>query len=137
MAVRENEDAARAIGVNAFNTKLAAITLSGALAGSAGALYVQMYLYIDPGIAYGPGMSVEALLAPIVGGLGTVFGPVLGSFALHGVSEAAKLVLGSAPGLNLVLYGALLVLMVMFMPNGLFGLGKISVRRIFAGARRA
>jgi branched-chain amino acid transport system permease protein len=137
MAVRENEDAARAIGVDAFRTKLSALTLSGGLAGSAGAVYVQMYLYLDPGIAYGPGMSIEALLAPIVGGLGTVFGPVLGAFALHGIAEIGKVGLGQAPGLNLVLYGVLLVLMVTFMPNGLFGLGRVTLRRLLPGARHA
>jgi branched-chain amino acid transport system permease protein len=137
MAVRENEDAARALGVDAFGTKLRALALSGALAGSAGAIYVQMYLYIDPGIAYGPGMSVEALLAPIVGGLGTVFGPVLGAFALHGIAELGRMGFGDAPGLNLVLYGVLLVLMVMFMPNGLFGLGRVTVKRLLAGPRHA
>ncbi|MEK9970755.1 MAG: branched-chain amino acid ABC transporter permease [Ferrovibrio sp.] len=136
MAVRENEDAARALGVDPFNTKLLAITVSGAIAGSAGAIYVQLFLYIDPNIAYGPAMSVEALLVPIIGGLGTVFGPVLGAFALHAIAEIGRLVFGEAPGLNLVLYGLLLVLMVLFLPNGLFGLGKVSfgagtLRRLF------
>lgn len=137
MAVRENEDAARAIGVDAFRTKLAAITISAALAGTAGAVYVEMYLYIDPVIAYGPGMSVEALIAPIVGGLGTVFGPVLGSFALQGLAEVGKLGLGQAPGLSLVLYGVLLVLMVIFMPNGLFGLGRVTLGRLLGAPRHA
>ena len=136
MAVRENEDAARALGVDPFNTKLLAITASGAIAGSAGAVYVQLFLYIDPNIAYGPAMSVEALLVPIIGGLGTIFGPVLGAFALHAIAEVGRLVFGEAPGLNLVLYGLLLVLMVLFLPNGLFGLGKVSfgagaLRRLF------
>lgn len=126
MAVRENEDAARALGVDPFNTKLLAIIASGAIAGSAGAVYVQLFLYIDPGIAYGPSMSVEALLVPIIGGLGTVFGPVLGAFALHTIAEIGRLVFGEAPGLNLVLYGVLLVLMVLFLPNGLFGLGRFA-----------
>lgn len=136
MAVRENEDAARALGVDPFNTKLLAITVSGAIAGSAGAVYVQLFLYLDPNIAYGPAMSVEALLVPIIGGLGTIFGPVLGAFALHAIAEIGRLVFGEAPGLNLVLYGLLLVLMVLFLPNGLFGLGKASfgintLRRLF------
>lgn len=136
VAVRENEDAARALGVDAFRTKLAAIALSGALAGTAGALYVQMFLYIDPSIAYGPAMSVEALLVPIIGGIGTVFGPVLGAFALHAIAEIGRIAFGEAPGLNMVLYGLLLVLMVMFMPNGLFGLGRVTVRRLLLGGTR-
>lgn len=132
MAVRENEDAARAVGVDPFATKLAAIVASGGIAGSAGALYVQLFLYIDPHIAFGPGMSVEALLVPIIGGLGTVFGPVLGAFALHAIAEIGRVAFGDAPGLNLVLYGILLVLLVLFLPNGLFGLGRGgSLRRLF------
>ncbi|WP_341911063.1 branched-chain amino acid ABC transporter permease [Ferrovibrio terrae] len=136
MAVRENEDAARALGVDPFSTKLAAIVASGAIAGSAGAIYVQLFLYIDPNIAFGPGMSVEALLVPIIGGLGTIFGPVLGAFALHAIAEIGRMAFGEAPGLNLVLYGLLLIVMVLFLPNGLFGLGKVSfgknvLRRLF------
>lgn len=137
IAVRENEDAARALGVNALNTKLKAIMLSGALSGTAGAVYVQLFLYIDPGLAYGPTMSVEALLVPIVGGLGTLFGPILGAFALHTIAEIGRLVFGEAPGINLVVYGVLLTVMVLFMPNGLFGLGRTSIRRLLAGSRRA
>lgn len=137
VAVRENEEAARALGVDAFRIKLQATMLSGSLMGLGGALYVQMFLYIDPGIAFGPAMSVEALLVPIVGGLGTVFGPVLGAFALHALAELGRVVFGEAPGLNLVLYGLLLIGMVLFVPNGLFGLGKISAAKLLRGGRDA
>ncbi len=71
-AVRENEEAARALGIDAFATKLRAITLSAAITAAAGVLYVQYYLYIDSNLAYGAGVSVAALLAPVVGGVGTV-----------------------------------------------------------------
>src|SRR5690606_22389828 len=130
VAVRENEDAARALGVNVFRTKVVAITLSGALMGLGGTFYVQYFLYIDPTIAYGPAVSVSALLAPIVGGLGTVFGPLLGAFALQWVNQIAQLAMGDAVGLNLVLYGVILVLMIKYMPNGLFGLADMSARRL-------
>lgn len=122
MAIRENEDAAQALGVNAFACKLKAIVLSGALTGIGGAFYAHYYLYIDPTIAYGPGVSVEILLVPIIGGLGTVFGPLLGSAVLHGAGELARRLMGDAPGLNLIFYGVLLVVMVRFMPDGLMGL---------------
>lgn len=137
IAVRENEDAARALGVSPFKIKLAAIVLSGAFAGTAGAVYVQMFLYIDPNIAYGPGISIEALLVPIIGGLGTIFGPVLGAFALQAIAELGRVAFGEAPGLNLVLYGVLLVGMVLFLPNGLFGLGRVGLRRLLKGGGRA
>jgi len=130
LALRENEDAARALGVDVFRTKLAAITLSGALTALGGSFYAQYFLYIDPAIAYGPGVSVEALLVPIVGGLGTLFGPLLGAAALQLLNQLASAAMGEAPGLNLVLYGAVLVLMIMFMPQGLFGLARLSSRRL-------
>jgi branched-chain amino acid transport system permease protein len=122
VAVRENENAAKALGVDTTMVKLGAMTLSAALTGTAGAFYAQYYLFIDSGIAYGPGISIEALLAPIVGGAGTVLGPLLGAMAVKGVGELAKLVAGDAPGLDLVLYGGVLVLVVAFAPRGIAGL---------------
>ncbi len=74
VAVRENEDAAKAIGVDATRVKLAAMTISAAITAAGGGFYAQYFLFIDSSIAYGPWISVEALLAPIVGGIGTVFG---------------------------------------------------------------
>ena len=121
-AVRENEDAAWASGVNVFEIKLRAIALSSLLAGLAGAFYTQYFLYLDPTIAYGPTVSIEALLVPIIGGTGTLFGPLLGAAALHTISEITQHVAADAPGLNLVVYGVLLVLMVLFLPSGLWGL---------------
>jgi branched-chain amino acid transport system permease protein len=129
VAIRENEDAARALGVDALKTKLAAIALSGAMTAIGGTFYAQYYLYIDPGIAFGPAVSVEILLVPIIGGLGTIFGPLLGSAALQLVAEFARRAMGDAPGLDLVLYGAILILMVRFLPDGLVGLARRLVRR--------
>jgi branched-chain amino acid transport system permease protein len=122
VALRESEDAARALGVDVFCTKLWAITLSAALMGLGGAFYLQYFLFIDPGIAYGPQVSVAALLVPIVGGLGTLFGPLLGALGLQILNEVAQSAMGSAPGLNLVLYGAILVAVIAFAPRGLAGL---------------
>ncbi len=122
VAIRENEDAARALGVHTFACKLRAITISAALTGFGGAFYADYYLYIDPGIAFGPGVSVEILLAPIIGGLGTVWGPFVGAIALQGAGELGRRLLGDAPGLSLVFYGVLLVVMVKFRPDGLIGL---------------
>ena len=134
MAVRENEDAARAIGVRAQATKLQAIAISGAMTGAAGALYVQMNQFIDPSIAFSTGISIEAVLVPIVGGIGTVFGPLLGSFVLHGINEVGREILGELPGLTLILYGILLVLIIRLMPSGIVGwLSSVRTRRGRAG----
>jgi branched-chain amino acid transport system permease protein len=121
VAVRENEDAARALGVDATRVKLAAITVSAAMTAAGGAFYAQYFLFIDSGIAYGPWISVEALLAPIVGGIGTVFGPLLGALVVRTLGELTKLGTGDAPGLDLVIYGGLLILVVAFAPRGLAG----------------
>ncbi|WP_346909776.1 branched-chain amino acid ABC transporter permease [uncultured Roseibium sp.] len=122
MAVRDNEDAARALGVSAFRVKMGAIMLSGLFSGLAGVFYAQYFLYLDPYIAYGPAISVESLLVPIIGGMGTLFGPLLGAVGLHLISELTRELLGDLPGISLVLYGIVLVVMVLFMPRGLAGL---------------
>ena len=122
-AVRDNEDAARAIGVSPFRIKLGAIGLSGALMGAGGAFYAQVFQYIDPGIAFGPVTSIEALVAAIVGGIGTLWGPILGALALHALADVTRNMFGQLPGINLVIYGVVLVLIVMFLPRGIAGLG--------------
>ena len=122
VAVRENEDAARALGVDVTRVKLAAITVSAAMTAAGGAFYVQYFLFIDSGIAYGPWISIEALLAPIVGGIGTVFGPLLGALVVRTLGELTKLAIGDAPGLDLVIFGSVLILVVAFAPQGIAGL---------------
>jgi len=131
-AVRDDEDAARAVGVNPFRIKLAAICLSAAFMGAAGAFYVQVFQYIDPGIAYGPATSVEALVAAIVGGMGTLWGPVLGAVVLHVLADLTRNLFGELPGINMVIYGVVLVLIVIFLPRGIAGIGR-SVRQLWAG----
>jgi branched-chain amino acid transport system permease protein len=126
-AVRDNEDAARAVGVDPYRAKLGAIVLSAGFMGAGGAFYVQVFQYIDPAIAFGPPSSIEALVAAIVGGMGTLWGPLLGAAVLHLMAEATRNLFGQLPGLNMVIYGVVLVLIVMFVPRGLAGIGR-SVR---------
>jgi branched-chain amino acid transport system permease protein len=133
VAVRENEDAASALGVNAFRVKLGAMTISAAITAAAGCFYAQYFLFIDSGIAYGTRMSVEALLTPIIGGAGTVFGPLLGAFVVKALSEGAIRIAGDAPGLSLIVYGCVLVLVIAFTPRGLIGL--FSSAQKFLGPR--
>lgn len=127
VAVRENEEAARALGVDALAVKLKAITLSGAITALAGCLYTQKFLYLDATLAYGPWISVEALLAPIIGGVGTVFGPLVGAVVLLGLGEVTKTVFanlmgGAVPGVDLVVFGVLLIACVAYAPRGVLGL---------------
>jgi len=122
VAVRENEDAAKALGVDTLQVKLRAITLSAAIAAAAGAFYAQYFLFVDSNIAFGTWISIESLLVPIIGGLGTAFGPLIGAIALQGLTEATKAIAGRIPGADVALYGALLVVAIAFAPLGLQGL---------------
>ena len=112
----------RPLGIDVVRVKLAAMTLSAAITAAGGCFYAQYFLFLDAGIAYGPWISVEALLAPIIGGIGTVFGPLLGALVVKTLGEATKLVTGDAPGLDLVIYGCVLMLVVAFAPRGIAGL---------------
>jgi branched-chain amino acid transport system permease protein len=122
VAVRENENAAQALGVDAMRVKLTAMTISAAITAAGGGFYAQYFLFVDAGIAYGPWISVEALLAPIIGGVGTVFGPLLGALVVKTLGELTKLLTGDAPGLDLVIYGGVLILVIAFAPRGIAGL---------------
>ncbi|WP_281718010.1 branched-chain amino acid ABC transporter permease [Pandoraea apista] len=128
-AVRDNENAARAVGVNPLRVKLGAIAFSGAFMSAAGMCYVQMFQYIDAGIAFGSTISVEALVGVIVGGLGTLWGPVLGAAVLYALGEFTRNLFGELPGLSMVIYGVVLIAIVMFLPRGITGAGA-SVRRL-------
>ena len=90
IAVRENEDAAQALGVDAATVKLGAMVISGAITAAAGCFYAQYFLFVDSGIAYGTWISIEALLTPIIGGVGTVFGPLLGALVVKALGEGAQ-----------------------------------------------
>ena len=121
IAVRENEDAAMALGVNATAVKLIAMVISAAITAAAGCFYVQYFLFINSSIAYGTWISIEALLTPIIGGVGTVFGALAGALVVKLLGEGAKLVTGDVPGLDLMIYGVMLVLVIAFAPRGLVG----------------
>ncbi|MDL2403364.1 branched-chain amino acid ABC transporter permease [Rhizobium mayense] len=124
VAVRENEDAAKALGVDVLTVKLKAISLSGAMTAAAGVLYVQYFLYIDAGIAFGIWISIEALLAPIVGGRGIVLGPLIGAFTMHGLGEITKGFAGGMPGIDLIVYAIVLIAVIAFASSGVLGLAK-------------
>jgi len=122
VAVRENEDAASALGIDTFAVKLAAMTVSAAITAAAGCFYAQYFLFIDAAIAYGPWISIDALLAPIIGGAGTLFASLLGALVIKLLGEATKLLTGDAPGLDLLVYGLVLIGVVGFAPRGVCGL---------------
>jgi branched-chain amino acid transport system permease protein len=120
-AIRENEDAAEASGVNTLAAKLAAIGLSSFLTALGGTFYAQYFSFIDPTLAFGVPVSVEILLRPIVGGPGTLVGPLLGSVVLTPLSELTRWLIRGRPGVDVMIYGAILVLVITFLPRGLVG----------------
>ena len=127
-AIRENEDAAMALGIDVFREKVKVMVLSGALCGVGGSFFAQYFLYIDPLIAFGVDKSVEMLLVSMIGGAGTVYGPLIGAVLLAAVSDITR-VLTQIQGLSLVLYGALLVVIIAWLPNGLIDLFRARSRR--------
>jgi branched-chain amino acid transport system permease protein len=120
-AIREDEDSAEAIGVNTFSYKLLAILISGFLTALGGTFYAQYFLYIDPPVTFGVDTSIEIFLRPIVGGMGTVYGPIIGSFVLGPLGEVTRGILGGYHGVHLMMYGAILVGVIIFLPNGIYG----------------
>jgi branched-chain amino acid transport system permease protein len=122
-AIRENEDSARALGINAFAEKTKIMMISGAIAGVGGCFFAQYFLYIDPMIAFGVDKSVEMLLVSMIGGAGTVYGPLIGAVLLAAISEVTRAWF-TVQGLSLVLYGALLVVIIAYLPHGLIDLFK-------------
>lgn len=120
-AIRENEAAAAALGVDPYRVKLAAMALSAGVTALGGAFYAQYFSYIDPTLAFGPVNSIEILLRPIIGGAGTMWGPLLGSVLLGVLGETTREAVRSYAGLHLMLYGAILMLAVAFLPRGVMG----------------
>lgn len=122
IAIRENEDAAKALGINAFRYKMVALIASAMLSAVAGTFYAQYYLTIDPTIVFSNTVSVNAITPCIIGGVGTVLGPVLGAFIIEPISELTNSALSGYPGLNMVAYGLILVIVIMVIPKGVIGL---------------
>jgi branched-chain amino acid transport system permease protein len=131
VAVREDEQAASAIGVNPMVYKVLALVTSAAGTGLVGALYFFYQLFVDPDIAFGPTISIEAILCAIVGGVGSIWGPVLGAAILIGISEIATSLTRAPPallsflsgrsGLDMVIYGVVLVAILLVAPRGVYG----------------
>ncbi len=125
MAIRESENAAQAMGVNLMKYKLMATGLSAVLTSLGGTFYAQYIMYINPSSVFGLHISVDMLVYSIVGGLGTVLGPALAAVVLVPIAETMRAWLGgSFIGVHLIIYGAILVLVIIWIPDGLMGVGK-------------
>jgi branched-chain amino acid transport system permease protein len=125
VAVRENEEAAEALGVNTLSTKIKANVLSAAMTAVGGVFFVQYIAYVGPRTVFGEIVSVQILLYAIIGGLGTVWGPAVGALILVPTAEIARSQLGDTfQGAHLLVYGVVLVLVMLFMPKGIVGAVK-------------
>jgi len=129
-AIREDEQAAACIGIDVLRSKLEAAALSGALTAIGGVLYAQLVLYVDPARVFGIDLSVESAVIALVGGAATGWGPLLGVLVLRPIAEWAQFAGGSNfRGLNLLLYGAALIIVVTVAPRGIAGLSLPKLRR--------
>jgi branched-chain amino acid transport system permease protein len=127
-AIRNDEEAAEALGVNVFGCKVAAMALSAFFTGAVGAVYAQIYLYLEPGIVFSSTYSIQGLLCAVVGGSGTVWGPLLGALILTPLAEISKTFFRGVSGLDLMIFGTVLIVFVRFIPQGLMGLIEKHVR---------
>ncbi len=121
-AIREDESACEALGVNTFKYKMLAMMLSSFLTGVGGTFYAFYLFSLNPNTVFGVPLSVEIIIRPIVGGAGTVLGPILGSFILSPLAELARhyFAQGGWTGAHLIVYGALLIAVVLFLPEGAY-----------------
>lgn len=122
IAIKTNINAAGALGVNVLGNQLLAMAISAAIAAAAGTFYAQYYGFIDPTVVFESGISVRAIVPCIIGGSGTVFGPLLGSLVIVPLQEICNSIFEGIGGLNMILYGLLIVIFVLFCPDGITGL---------------
>ncbi len=121
LSIKQNEAAAEAAGIDTYSWKLKAITLSGAMAGAVGAFYAVVLLVVTPVSVFGMLVSSQALVVTMFGGVGTVWGAVIGSAILIPIAEILHSELGShLPGIQGVIYGAAVTVVILAAPEGLY-----------------
>lgn len=122
VALREDEDAAESIGVNGFKYKMIALGISSFMTALAGTFYANYIFYLHPTSIMSMALSIEIILRPIIGGLGTLFGPLIGSFLITPLAEISRSFFAKAgfEGLHIVIYGFLLIASVLFFPRGIY-----------------
>lgn len=131
LAVRDDEDAAASLGVDVMRVKLTTIALSAAITAAAGTFYLQYYLFVNPDLVFGNSVSIQAILPAVVGGVGTVLGPIVGAVVLGPLADLSAGLLRNPPpgldflqgrsGLDIMIYAALLILIILVLPKGLYG----------------
>jgi branched-chain amino acid transport system permease protein len=124
LAIREDEEAARAVGIDTFRYKMVAVVISAGMTAFAGVIYAFYYNNLFPEQVFHISRSIEIILGPIVGGVGTLFGPILGAFLLTGLAETLTSALSSLgvdlPGAKQVFYGICLLVVITALPGGVW-----------------
>jgi branched-chain amino acid transport system permease protein len=131
-SIGEHEEAAAHSGINVVWTKVLVFAMSSIVMGMAGAIIATRRTYIDPGIAFNLNTSFLPVLMAIFGGMGNLAGPVIGAAVFTYVGE---LLLTAFPDLYMLLFGIVLILSMLFMPNGILGLGQMVWGKIRGGRR--
>lgn len=124
IAIREDEAAAAALGINTTLYKTLALVIGSALAGVGGGFYIMYVTFIDPTQIFNLGLNVEiAIAAPVIGGLGSIAGPFLGALLNKPLAELIRgLLTTGSNGMTLIIYGSFVIIAVLFMPRGITGL---------------
>ncbi len=115
-AIRENEEAAQALGINTFRWKMLAVLLSSAMTAVSGVFFAFYYNNLFPEQIFNISRSIEIILGPIIGGVGTLFGPILGAAVLTILAALGW----EIPGIKQVFYGVVLLVVIMFLPHGIW-----------------
>jgi branched-chain amino acid transport system permease protein len=130
-AIKDEPDAARSIGVNIARYKQVALSVSAFFTALGGSLYAQKELYIDPNSVLSTTLSIKMALVSILGGVGTLFGPVIGSLVLTSIEEFSRIIFGgSGRGTDTIINAALIIVVAVFYPSGIVGWWESMVRRI-------
>jgi branched-chain amino acid transport system permease protein len=127
VAIRENEDAAEAVGIDTVRAKVLTLLVSAFFAGAGGGFYAFYFRYVDPDAVLAIALSMEMVFIAIVGGLGTVGGPLIGAVFLTGIGETVREHFQVG---HLVFYGLFMMIVIRFMPEGIWGrVHRIVTRR--------
>jgi branched-chain amino acid transport system permease protein len=129
-AIKDEPDAARSVGIDIARYKQIALSISAFFTAAGGSLYAQKELYIDPNSVLSTGLSIKMALVSILGGVGTLFGPVAGAVVLTGVEEFTRIAFGgSGRGTDTMIYAGLIIAVAVFYPSGIVGWWRAVARR--------
>ncbi len=118
LAIRENEDAAEALGVDTLKYKLICTGVGCFFLALGGTFHAQYLMFVSPDTFFGIAFTLEVIIRSIVGGVGTLFGPVIGSFILTPLSDISRGLLGGYGGVHLMLFGAIIIAIILYLPQG-------------------